>query len=586
MFLAIAVSLAILLGWQFLFPSKPTPPQTPPAQQQTTPGTAPAPGTTPGTVPGTATPSGAAPGTPASSGTAPALTRDDALKQSARVKIAAPEVIGSIALKGGALDDVSLVKHRETVDPNSPPVVLLTPQGAPDAYFADYGWAQAAGGTVKLPDSETVWTADRDTLTPTQPVTLSWSNGQGLTFHLRYEIDEHFMFTVTQTVENAGTAAVELRPYARAVRYGTPVTQGSYILHEGAIGLLAGSVEERSYKNIKDKPVETKPTTGGWIGFTDKYWALTQIADPKAAVIGEFSYSNPGVDRYQADLIAPPQPVPPGGKLETSNRTFAGAKIVKVLNDYRDQYNIERFNFLIDWGWFRFLTQPMFWLLDFFYSLIGNFGLAIMALTVVVKLAFFPLANKSYQAMSKMKKLGPEMKRLRERYADDRVKLNQEMMGLYKKEKVNPAAGCLPILLQIPVFFSLYKVLYITIEMRHQPFFGWIKDLSAPDPLTILTGFGLFNWDIPPMLHFLNIGIWPLIMGVTMYLQQRLNPPPPDPVQARMFQLMPIIFTFFLGSFPAGLVIYWAWNNTLSILQQSLIMRRMGVKVSLIGNNN
>ncbi len=589
MFLAIAVSLAILLGWQFLFPSPKAPPPPPQQQSATQPGT---PGTTAGTTPGTATPGtatpgtatpggGAAPGTPAATAPAAALTRDQALAQNPRIRIAAPQVIGSIDLKGAVLDDIALVKHRETVDPDSPPVVLLSPQGAPEAYFADYGWANVAGGTAKLPDANTVWKADHDTLTPQQPVTLSWDNGEGLTFHLRYEIDDKFMFTVTQTVENAGKDAVQLRPYARAVRYGTPATQGSYLLHEGPIGVLNSSVEEPSYKNLKDKPLDTKPTTGGWIGFTDKYWALTQIPDPKLAGTGEFSYANSGTDRYQADFIANPQTVAPGGSLQAVNRTYAGAKIVKTINAYRDQYSIDKFDQLIDWGWFWFLTKPMFWLLDWFYSLIGNFGLAIMALTVVVKLAFFPLANKSYQAMSKMKKLGPEMKRLRERYGEDRAKLNQEMMLLYKKEKVNPAAGCLPILLQIPVFFSLYKVLFITIEMRHQPFFGWIHDLSAPDPLTILTGFGLIQWDVPSALHFLNIGIWPLIMGVTMFFQQRLNPPPPDPVQARIFQLMPIFFTFLLGTFPAGLVIYWAWNNSLSILQQSLIMRRMGVKIGI-----
>jgi YidC/Oxa1 family membrane protein insertase len=574
MFLAIAVSLAILLAWQFLFPSKPAPTPQQTTQQTTTnpPGSP----TTPGT---TAPQNGAAPGTPAGAPASTTLTREAALAKSPRVKIEAPQVIGSIALKGGVLDDVSLVTYRETTDPGSPPVVLLAPQGTADAYFADYGWANVGGGKIKVPDADTLWTADHDKLTPQQPLTLSWNNGEGLTFHLRYEIDDKFMFAVTQSVDNARTAPVELRTYARAVRYGTPVTQGSYLLHEGPIGVFNSSVVEPSYKDLKEKPLDTKPMTGGWIAFTDKYWTLALIPDAKAADTGEFSYSNPGADRYQADYISGPQTVAPGASLVTPNRTYAGAKVVKIINAYRDQYSIEKFDQLIDWGWFWFLTKPMFWLLDFFYGLIGNFGLAIMALTVVVKLAFFPLANKSYQAMSKMKKLGPEMKRLRERYADDRAKLNQEMMGLYKKEKVNPAAGCLPILLQIPVFFSLYKVLFITIEMRHQPFFGWIHDLSAPDPLTILTGFGLIHWEVPTMLHFLNIGIWPLIMGVTMYLQQRLNPPPPDPIQARMFQLMPIFFTFLLGAFPAGLVIYWAWNNTLGVLQQSLIMRRMGVKI-------
>jgi YidC/Oxa1 family membrane protein insertase len=420
-------------------------------------------------------------------------------------------------------------------------------------------------------------------LTPQQPVTLSWDNGQGLTFHLRYEIDDEFMFTVLQSVENAGTAAVELRPYARAVRYGTPVTQGSYLLHEGPIGVLNGSVNEPSYKDLKDKPLDTKPTTGGWIGFTDKYWTLALIPDPKAALTGEFSYSNPGMDRYQADYIGGAQTVAPGGKLETPNRAYAGAKIVKIINAYRDQYGIEKFDQLIDWGWFWFLTKPMFWLLDFFYGLIGNFGLAIMALTVVVKAAFFPLANKSYQAMSKMKKLGPEMKRLRERYGDDRAKLNQEMMALYKKEKVNPAAGCLPILLQIPVFFSLYKVLSVTIEMRHAPFLNF-TDLSARDPTTIWNLFGLIPWNPAhaPLIGTyldgaLHLGILPLAYGFTMWLTTSMSPPAGDPAQQRIFQLMPLIFMFIMAPFAVGLLIYWTWSNVLTTIQQYVMMRRFKV---------
>ncbi|MGE0154016.1 MAG: membrane protein insertase YidC [Reyranellaceae bacterium] len=573
--LAIVASLIIVLGWQFLFPApQPTPQQQQQAAQQ--PGQPAAPGAP-----------GAVPGAPTGTGVAPPRDRAAALADSPRVRIEAPEVSGSIALKGARLDDVRLVKHRQTVDPNSPSVILLSPEGTPEAYYTRHGWTAAAG--AKLPDADTLWTADAEVLKPGQPVTLSWDNGEGLTFRQRYEIDAHFLFTVTQSVENAGTAPVSLTPYALTSRHGTPKTDGLFILHEGPIGMFNGTLnDDFTYGKLKDAAKEgktiysTHPTTGGWGGFTDKYWMVALVPDQQKPVTMTYKYTGSVAtfDRYQVDYVAEPQTAAPGGKAETASRIYAGAKVVEILEDYEENQGITRLDMAIDWGWFFFLTKPMFKVLDWLYRHIGNFGLAIMALTVIVKLLFFPLANKSYHAMSKMKALTPEMQRLRERHGNDRQKLNQEMMGLYKREKVNPAAGCLPILVQIPVFFALYKTLYVTLEMRHAPFFGWIKDLSAPDPATILTLFGFVHWDVPYILHFFNIGVWPLIMGITMFLQQKLNPAPADPIQAKIFLLMPIMFTFILAPFAAGLVIYWAWNNTLSIAQQYIIMRRMHVKVS------
>jgi len=577
--LAIVASLVIVLGWQFLFPApKPTPQQ----QQQT----AQQPGAAQSAQPSAP---GAAPTAP-SSAPAPTIAaprdRAAALANSPRVRIEAPDVAGSIALKGAKLDDVRLLKHRETVDPNSPSVVLLSPEGGPEAYYTRHGWS-AASGNVKVPDADTLWTADNEVLKPGQPVTLSWNNGEGLTFHQRYEVDEHYLFTVTQSVENAAGAPVSLLPYALTSRHGTPVITSTYVLHEGPIGMLDAKLhDDFTYKKLKERVTENQPperfaTTGGWGGFTDKYWMVTLIPDQQMPVTMTYKYTGAGADdRYQVDYVGPVQPVPAGGKLETMSRVYAGAKVVDILDSYEEKYGITRLFMAVDWGWFRPITRPMFFVLDWLYRQIGNFGIAIMCLTVLVKLLFFPLANKSYQAMSKMKALTPEMTRLRERYGTDRQKLNQEMMALYKREKVNPAAGCLPIVVQIPVFFALYKTLYVTIEMRHAPFFGWIHDLSAPDPATILTLFGFVHWDVPHILSFINIGVWPLIMGLTMFLQQRLNPAPADPVQAKIFMFMPIMFTFILAPFAAGLVIYWAWNNTLSIIQQYVIMKRMHVKVS------
>ncbi len=567
--IAIVLSVLIIVGWQYAFPPAKAP-VTPPAQQQQA-------GTTPGATPtpGAAGQGAVQPGAPAAQPTQ-VVSRTEALALSPRVTFDTPELLGSITLKGARIDDVRLVKYRETVDPNSPPVAVLSPVGSAHPYYAEFGWS-AADPSVKVPGPDTLWTASAPTVAPGKPVRLTWDNGQGLVFALDITLDDFFMFRVTQSVENKSDKPVTVYPWSLAVRYGEPKADGTYILHEGPYGVFNGSLKEFSYSDFKDKPKQSFSTTGGWVGITDKYWMATLVPDQKQKVDVTLQRTGNAPDqKYQIDFVTPQKVVAPGTTASSESMLFAGAKIVRVISDYESRYSIEKFDLTIDWGWFSFFTRPLFWLLDWLYLHLGNFGLSILVLTVIVKALFFPLANKSYKAMSKMKALQPEMEKLKERFGEDRQRLNQEMMQLYRREKVNPAAGCLPIMVQIPVFFALYKVLYTTIEMRHAPFYGWIKDLSAPDPLTILTGFGMFHWDIPQFLQFFNIGIWPLIMGVTMYLQQKLNPQPTDPVQARVFQFLPIMFTFMLAPFAAGLVIYWAWSNILSIAQQWTIMRQHG----------
>ncbi|MCS0494723.1 membrane protein insertase YidC [Ancylobacter sp. MQZ15Z-1] len=594
MIIAIVLSMAVLIAWQFFSGI----PQMEAQRQQQAQQTAqqPAAGGQ-GAATGQDTAGGAqAPGaagtTAPTPATAPpkAMTRTEALALAPRVPIETPTVVGSVNLKGGRIDDLSLKDYRETVDPDSPIIVLLSPTGAPDPFYAEFGWVAGSGSTVKLPASDTVWTApDGAKLTPTTPLTLSWDNGEGQVFHRTISIDEHYMFHVVDAVENNGTAAVTLHPYALVSRHGTPHTLGYYILHEGLIGVTSeGGLHEVKYKDIAEKKSETFSSVGGWLGITDKYWAATVIPGTDEKVQARFSAAQTGADlTYQTDFLGEPVTIDPGQNVQRDGRLFAGAKVVRVVDGYQKQYNIDRFELLIDWGWFYFITKPMFTVIDWIYHVVGNFGVAILIVTVLVKLIFFPLANKSYASMAKMKAVQPEIQGLRERYGDDKVKLQQAMMEIYKKEKINPVAGCLPIVIQIPVFFSLYKVLFVTIEMRHAPFFGWIKDLSAPDPTTVFNLFGLIPWDpstVPVIGHFLMLGVWPIIMGCTMWAQMKLNPAPPDPTQKAIFDWMPLIFTFMLARFASGLVIYWAWNNTLSVIQQSIIMRRNGVKVELWDN--
>jgi YidC/Oxa1 family membrane protein insertase len=566
--IAIVLSVGILIAFQFAF-ERMRPP-TPPAPTGGT--TAPAPAT-----PGSATQS--APPAPAAStntpGAAPAHaaeTREAALAEQPRIKINTPRLHGSIDLSGARLDDLTLANYHETVDPKSPEVVLLSPPGTQDPYLAEFGWV-AASPDVKVPGPQTRWTETGGPLTPADPVTLTWDNGQGLVFTRTISVDKDYMFTLRDAVRNKGSTPVKLLPYGLISRTGTPQVAGYYILHEGLIGYLGGSLQEVKYSSLSPGSPLDYTSNGGWLGFTDKYWLTALIPPQNDAVKARFTHTvDNGVDRYQADYLGPEVTVAPDGTAAASARFFAGAKEVNLLDAYKDS-GIPLFDRAIDFGWFYFLTKPIFLILQFFYEILGNFGLAILLLTLCVKLLFFPLANKSYNAMSKMKLLQPEIQKLRERFPDDKARQQQEMMALYKRVGANPLAGCLPIVIQIPVFFSLYKVLFVTIEMRHAPFFGWIHDLSAPDPTSFANLFGLLPFSPPAILM---IGAWPLIMGVTMFLQQKLNPQPVDPVQARMFMLLPVVFTYMLAAFPAGLVIYWAWNNLLSIGQQWAIMRRAG----------
>jgi len=569
--IAIVLSVGILIAFQFAF-ERLRPPQPP----GPTGGTVTAPATSgPATqsappAPATATnPPGAAPGAvPAQA----VETREAALAKRPRVKIETPRLHGSIDLLGARLDDLTLATYHETVDPKSPEVVLLSPPGTQEPYLAELGWV-AATPDVKVPGPQTRWTASNGPLTPTNPVMLTWDNGQGLVFTRTISVDPNYMFTVRDSVRNTGAAPVKLLPYGLISRTGTPHVAGYYILFEGLIGYVDGTLQEVKYSSLgPDKPLDYH-SNGGWLGFTDKYWLTALIPPQNEAVTARFTHTvDDGVDRYQTDYLGPEVTIAPDGTGETSARFFAGAKEVNLLDAY-EAAGIPLFDHAIDFGWFYFLTKPIFLILQFFDKVLGNFGVAILLLTLCVKLIFFPLANKSYNAMSKMKLLQPEIQKLRERFPDDKARQQQEMMALYKRVGANPLAGCLPIVIQIPVFFALYKVLFVTIEMRHAPFFGWIHDLSAPDPTSFANLFGLLPFTPPA---FLMIGAWPLIMGLTMFLQQKLNPQPVDPIQARMFMLLPIIFTYMLAAFPAGLVIYWAWNNLLSIAQQWAIMHRQG----------
>ncbi len=594
--LAIVISIAIVLGFQLLFVDKPKPRSTPP---QTT-GAVKTPGSTTGarapqapaassvkpSPPGrTASPQavGRAPTVPGTVG-ALGVSRAALLKKSQRVSIVTPRLKGSIALIGAKLDDLTMLGYRKSLEKNSAKVNLLQPVGADNAYFVEYGWVASQKG-VALPDDKTVWTADRSELGPGRPVTLSWDNSQGLRFERTYKIDKNYLITVTQKVINSGSKTVDLFSYALVSRSGKIKTSGWYVLHEGPYGVFrktkdnSGSLDEITYKDLKKKKRIDKKSIGGWIGITDRYWLVALAPLQSTKIKAGFSYRKPGrLDKWQVDILQPVQRIAPLGSASAVTYLFAGAKEIKVIDAYLDKPGLLQFDLAIDFGWFYFLTKPIFLTLVWLHSHIGNFGVAILLLTVVIKMMFFPLANKSYRAMAKMKALTPKMQQIKERFKGQKELQNKEMMELYKREKVNPMAGCWPMLIQIPVFFSLYKVLLVNIEMRQAPFFGWIQDLSARDPTSILNLFGLLPFDAPMTgtISMISIGIWPLLMGISMFLQQRLNPSPPDPIQARIFMMLPIVFTFILAKFAAGLVIYWTWNNLLSMTQQWIIMKRHG----------
>ena len=592
--LAIVLSLIVVVGWEYFF-ARPEMQQQPPPQQQAQQQSQP--GESGGAQP--ATPSASTPQMPsAPSAQPPTKTAAEVIAASAHVDIDTPTLRGSIDLKGARIDNLSLEQYRDTTNPNSPPIALLSPSGAPDAYYAEFGWVAGSGTGEAVPGPDTPWKQEGSgALGVGHPVTLTYDNGQGLLFSRTISVDDRYMFNIKDQVQNRGGKPVTLYPYGLISRHGTPKVLGYYILHEGPIGVMGDEgLQEPSYKDIADKKAETWDVTDAWLGFTDKYWAAVLLPSTNAKVKARLSASEAnGEEDYQADYLQQAQTIAPGGSGGAETRLFAGAKQVAVVGinfpfgpgGYNQSLQLNHFDLLIDWGWFYFLTKPMFLALDFFFNLVGNFGIAILIVTVLVKALFFPLANKSYASMAKMKAVQPQMAMIKERYADDRMKQQQAMMELYKKEQINPVAGCLPIAIQIPVFFSLYKVLFTTIEMRHAPFYGWIHDLSSPDPTNIFTLGGLIPFDpsvLPMVGSFLHLGFWPAIMGVTMWVQMKLNPAPPDPTQQMIFNWMPLIFTFMLAKFPAGLVIYWAWNNSLSVAQQSVIMHRHGAKIQLWDN--
>jgi len=571
--LAIALSAAVLFGWQY-FVAMPAMKADQAKQallakehKQGSPAATPVPG-------------------------APAqLPRERALALGGtRIKIDTPSVDGTLMLRGARFDDLRLKHYHETSDPKSPEIVLLAPKGTNYPYFVDFGWTSAEGVKAPVPDDKSVWALVKgEKLSVGSPVTLQWDNGHGLVFTRQIAVDDQFMFTITDSVENKGANAATLYPYALVVRDGVPPGQHYWVLHEGFVGVADGTLKDASYDDFKDEgtPPKTFSSTGGWVGITDKYWMAAVVPPQNTNFDGSYLATPYGSTKaYEANYrLGARTAAAGGGTVQVVHHLFAGAKVVDTLRHYERTLGIARFDLAIDWGWFLIITQPLFWVLDQFYKLLGNFGLAILLLTVAVKLVTFPIANASAKTMAKMKKVQPEQEKIKERFKDDPVKQQQAIMELYKREKVNPLTGCVPQLLVIPVFFSLYKVFFVTIEMRQAPFYGWIHDLAAPDPTSIINLFGLLPFHPPSFIPaFLSIGIWPILMGITQWVQTKLNPAPADPIQARMFGLMPIMFTFMFATFPAGLVIYYTWNNLLGIAQQWYIMSRQGVEVHLFKN--
>ncbi|PJE36375.1 membrane protein insertase YidC [Pseudooceanicola lipolyticus] len=582
--LATALSFLVILVWFLLFPPpEPEPmPETSAVEQSDGAPTA---------------------GAPIADGSAP-LSADaqvgtgaEPVADTPRIAIDTPRLSGSVSLLGGRIDELFLKDYRVSLDDNSDIVELLKPVGTPNAYYALYGWAPGAGATVEdVPGARTEWQIESgETLAVDSPVTLVWENGSGLTFRRTLAVDEDYMFTITQSVENASGAPVSLAPYGVIARHGTPPdAKNFFILHEGLVRMSDGTLEETKYKNLPD--LEVDPNEGaraevvqvaqdGWIGFTDHFWMTTLIPQPGSAFKSVAKYDERR-DIFQTEAVLPTRTIADGSETSVTTQLFAGAKEWETIRGYQ-QAGVEGFIDSIDWGWFFFLTKPIFWLLHNINQLIGNMGWSIIALTFIIKALLFPLAYKSYVSMAKMKELQPQMEKLKESAGDDRQKMQQGMMELYKKEKVNPAAGCLPILLQIPIFFSLYKVIFVTIELRHAPWFGPFQDLSAPDPTTLMNLFGLLPIAAPEpgsILALIFIGILPLLLGISMWLQQKLNPAPADPTQQMIFAWMPWIFMFMLGGFASGLVVYWIANNTITFTQQYLIMRSQGYTPDVFGN--
>ena len=567
LFLAIAISIAIIVFFQLLFPT----PISEPIQNAENEVLAPA----------------TSIDEPKQNTIEIIKPKEDVLAINERVTIQTPSLTGSINLQGAILDDLTLSNYKVSLDDNSDNIDLLSPDGTSNPYYIEFGWKALNNQQALLPNLDTIWESDSSNLTPGNSVKLSWTSDDNNTFIINFSIDENYMFSVTQEVINNSSSKLEIYPYRLIKRINTPKTINFFILHEGLISLVNDELLEKNYDDLLDDCSASMPVKdtfcdakgqGGWLGFTDKYWMSVLIPDPNEPINVNYRHGNNGRDSYRTGYVGQIFNISPGETISYQGKVFAGAKKLDILSDYLDKLSIPRFTDAIDWGWFAFLTKPVSYAINWFYGYAGNFGLAIIAFTILMRLILFPLAHASFKSMAKMKKLQPDMQRLKETYPNDRQKMQQELMALYKREGANPVAGCLPILVQIPIFFSLYKVLFVTIEMYHAPFYGWIHDLSAPDPLGILTVFGLISWDVPGFLSIINIGILPILMGLTMWLQQKLNPAPADPTQAKIFALLPFVFTFVLAGFAAGLVLYWSVNNILSIAQQWFIQRKILAK--------
>ena len=571
--LAALLSLVVIFVWNVYFFEPPPPPQQP---QQTQEETQSLPQLQTETQPPVYSDEDAVPG----SAPKPNQAAQEVGESDERVVLKTERLEGSVNLRGARIDDLKLLGYRETLNPESPTVRLLHPTGTPNAYFAEFGYARNEN-LGALPGPSTIWKKRNSQFGVGRPLMLEYVTEGGVVFSRTISIDEDYMFTIEDSIKNNSGSDVVLQPYGRIARYGEPETEGIFVLHEGMIGAVDDEgLEQIDYDDIQDENIQLNPSAvKGWLGFTDKYWATALI--PNHSFVSAYKHIKGAKPFYQTEYLGGEIRIVNGETKSVLTNFFAGAKKVDIIDAYYDELGIPLFDKIIDWGWLYWITKPLFIFINYIFEIVGNFGVAILVVTVIIKLVFFPLANKSYVSMANMKRMQPEMTAIRERFPDDRQAQQKALMELYKKEKINPAAGCWPILIQIPVFFALYKVLYVTIEMRHAPFFGWVKDLSAPDPTSIFNLFGLLPYDVP---LFLMVGIWPLLMGITMFIQMQMNPAPPDPTQQLIFKWMPVVFTFMLATFPAGLVIYWAWNNFLSILQQGAIMKRQGAKIELWDN--
>jgi len=501
------------------------------------------------------------------------ISREDSIKKDKRIKIENNSIVGSINLKGAQIDDISFKNHKQKVEGDKN-IIFLNPAETENGFYIETGWT-SVGNKIKIPTKESVWSVKgNNILSSNSPIVLQWNNGEGIIFEKKIELDNKYLFRITQQVRNNSNSSIDLYPYAQMTRNKVPDDiQNFYIQHEGFIGVFDDELKEDDYDDIKEKKI-VRESNEGWLGITDKYWMTAFVPEKGKNFKSTFLYDN----GYKANyIINEPTTINKSSTGINQLRLFVSAKEVETIDGYAADQNINKFDLVIDWGWFYFFTKPLFFVIDYLFKISGNFGYAIVLLTIAIRLIFYPLANFSFKSMAKMKAVQPEMMRLKELHKDDKVKLQQEMMALYRKEKINPASGCLPVLIQIPFFFAIYKMLFISLEMRHQPFFGWIKDLSAADPTTIFNLFGLIPWDPP---SFMIIGIWPILMGASMWVQQKLNPAPADPIQAKIFAFFPLFLTIILASFPSGLVVYWTVNNILTIAQQYVIVKQTTVKTN------